>query len=54
MYMAFTDESELKVFLKNKKDWKKWIEQQKAYGDRINVGSRTLTNKEIEKLMKEE
>ena len=53
MYMAFSDKSELRIFLNNKKDWRKWLEQQRAYGDKITIEGKRLTDKQIEKLMKE-
>ena len=52
MYMAFSTEDELRLFLTNKGDWKAWLKKQKVYGDRISVNGVVKTDNEIKAIMK--
>lgn len=56
MKMLFTTRQELKSFLQNKPDWKKWLASLKKSGDRVFCGDNMLvaepmTESEIEQLM---
>ena len=56
MKMLFTSRQELKSFLQNQPDWKKWLSFLKRCGDRVFCGDNMLvaepmTEAEIEELM---
>lgn len=50
--MAFSSRDELKTFLNNKGDWKRWLKMTRACNDKILVEREPMTDKDINNLMK--
>lgn len=51
MFMCFSSKAELRTFLANVKDWRKWFKDWKKNGDRVFVKEEPMVLEDVEKLM---